>query len=483
MEFCDSTDHEGSQTQPPWRLPHPGLLLLPKDQTLSLGTLSPLIPSPLLHLQSPTAAAEKALRRRPTTGAEEEEEDEEEENGGGAEERRRDEGGVNGMDQGFAGQVGGDLGAGSDVGEEDCYDENEMVEEFEEDEEDEGDVEELAGEIVYRPDGSAFVVENLNQLSQREAEGDTPTPPPAPQPPLTISTCHIAASLAPWFHPPSQNQNQNPNQTQIQTPVQPGPTLHSFSVFHLHRQDDGQQPTSNGLPKDDFLTEAADVSGGRASGLPGRRPILMCFLCRLSFGCARSFSLHAAREHGVAPSDRERRLLALKNASAIIQPVAPGNRPLLSFLEPKIGNLDDDERDLAEAGGRGNGSSGGGSSSKGGLREEALANQSDISKSPLLATPAHTQTPTLDPSLSTPAGAAEGTSFTPSAAPPTSFNCLSRAQPVSPADDSGKTGSPASAPRDECANGESANATQPNDGSPDRATASSSSFSSSSTLG
>ncbi|XP_048112350.1 zinc finger homeobox protein 3-like isoform X1 [Alosa alosa] len=554
MEFCDSTDHEGSQTQPPWRLPHPGLLLLPKNQPLSLGTLSPLIPSPLLHLQSPTAAAEKGLRRRPTTGGEEE--GEEEENGGGAEERRRDEGGVNGMDQGFGGQVGGALGAGSDVDEEDCYDENEMFEEDEEEEE--GDVEELVGEIVYRPDGSAFVVENLNQLSQREAEGDNPTPPPTPQPPLTISTCHIAASLAPWFHPPSQNQNQ----TQIQTLAQPGPTLHSFRVFHLHHQDDGQQPTSNGLPKDDFLTEAADASGGRASGLPGRRPILMCFLCRLSFGCARSFTLHAAREHGVAPSERERRLLALKNASAIIQPVAPGNRPLLSFLEPKIGSgsapptaapcsphtqtqtptpapwpakdphtplgqhqtlpesrrrdgegdqgtggerglftsdgvivreeeeeyfeeeegdegllsdLDDDERDLAEAGSRGNGSSGSGSS-KGGLREEALANQSDISKSPLLATPAHTQTPTLAPSLSTPAGVAEGTSFTPSAAPHTSFNCLSRAQPVSPADDSGKTGSPASAPRDECANGESANATQPNDGSPDRATASSSSL-------
>ncbi|XP_041964818.1 zinc finger and BTB domain-containing protein 47-like [Alosa sapidissima] len=179
MEFCDSTDHEGSQTQPPWRLPHPGLLLLPKNQPLSLGTLSPLIPSPLLHLQSPTAAAEKGLRRRPTTGGEEE--DEEEENGGGAEERRRDEGGVNGMDQGFGGQVGGALGAGSDVGEEDCYDENEMFEEDEEEEE--GDVEELVGEIVYRPDGSAFVGGEPEPAKSEGGRGGQPHPASHAQPP------------------------------------------------------------------------------------------------------------------------------------------------------------------------------------------------------------------------------------------------------------------------------------------------------------
>jgi hypothetical protein len=67
---------------------------------------------------------------------------------------------------------------------------------------------------------------------------------------------------------------------------------------------------------------------------PPSKPILMCFICKLSFGYTRSFVAHAIGEHAMKLIDREREILGRKNISAIIQGLGKNKEPLMSFLEP-----------------------------------------------------------------------------------------------------------------------------------------------------
>eukprot|EP00058_Branchiostoma_floridae_P008713 XP_002594201.1 AT-binding transcription factor1 [Branchiostoma floridae] len=65
------------------------------------------------------------------------------------------------------------------------------------------------------------------------------------------------------------------------------------------------------------------------------KPILMCFLCKLSFGFTKSFRSHATGEHKMVLNEEEEQLLSKKDTSAIIQGVGKSKGPpLLSFLEP-----------------------------------------------------------------------------------------------------------------------------------------------------
>uniref|UniRef100_A0AAY4BPE0 Zinc finger homeobox protein 3 n=1 Tax=Denticeps clupeoides TaxID=299321 RepID=A0AAY4BPE0_9TELE len=448
MEFCDSgTDHEPPQTQPPWKVPHSGLFLLPRDQTLSLGSLS----------------REKPLRRR-------------------AEEVERN-GRMNGVEEAEFGECAEGATVSESEEEEDFIVEDEDGED--------SDMEALVGEIVYRLDGSAFVVENASQLTPTEVEQGEGRSVPTQTPP-TLRTCHIAASLAPWLRPPNQ--------------AKPHPILHSFRVFRLSHHDDSPAPASasSHVSKDEFSNEATDVAREETRSLPGR-PVLMCFLCHLSFGHAHAFASHAGQQHAVTLSDEERLLIMVKNTSAIIQPVGPGKQPLLGFLEPKTsnhthypasqpakdpqnlllvprreeregegetggakglltwneeGDHEDEEEeeallsDLDEVEALGRASFSSISSSEVGMGAAPLTNQSKVvSKSPASA-----RTSGLPPSTA-------ARSFTPDTKPAsadlTSFNCPCPALPDTAKDD-GTAGSPASVPTDECANIESANAKRPN---------------------
>jgi hypothetical protein len=49
------------------------------------------------------------------------------------------------------------------------------------------------------------------------------------------------------------------------------------------------------------------------------KPILMCFVCKLSFGVSSSFVSHCVGEHNVKLSDEEKVTLSVKNSSAILQ--------------------------------------------------------------------------------------------------------------------------------------------------------------------
>lgn len=63
------------------------------------------------------------------------------------------------------------------------------------------------------------------------------------------------------------------------------------------------------------------------------KPILMCFICKLSFGNTKSFGLHANTEHSLNLQECEKILLSREYSSAIIQRNVD-EKPQISFLEP-----------------------------------------------------------------------------------------------------------------------------------------------------
>ena len=64
-----------------------------------------------------------------------------------------------------------------------------------------------------------------------------------------------------------------------------------------------------------------------------QKPILMCFICKLSFGNTKLFSSHANTEHKLNLNDSEKMLLCREYSSAIIQKNTDENSQI-SFLEP-----------------------------------------------------------------------------------------------------------------------------------------------------
>ncbi|XP_077374618.1 zinc finger homeobox protein 3 isoform X1 [Festucalex cinctus] len=220
----------------------------------------------------------------------------------------------------------------------------------EEEEEESSDVENLAGEIVYQPDGSAYIVESLSQLIQSGGSvlpgllptnslnsGGTPGEPAGTSSsvyPQIINTFHIASSFGKWFG----NSDQGFSNTSSMAGL--SPVLHSFRVFDVRHKSNKDYLNSDGSAKKSCVSKDVpnnvDFSKFDGLALYGKgKPILMCFLCKLSFGYARSFATHAVHDHRMTLSEDERRLLGDNHASAIIQGIGKDKEPLISFLEPK----------------------------------------------------------------------------------------------------------------------------------------------------
>ncbi|KAG7455432.1 hypothetical protein MATL_G00256680, partial [Megalops atlanticus] len=204
------------------------------------------------------------------------------------------------------------------------------------------DVETLAGEIVYQPNGAAFIFKDSGESACNTQPGVCSILPPAgfltlqgaatPVPlfPQIIRTFHIATSLG---------ERVTADEAFPDTSASPGvgPVLHSFRVYDLRHKGDKDSSldgTSQNTSKD--VPKAVDLSVFEGCVRDGKRkPVLMCFLCKLSFGYVRSFVNHAVQDHRMALNQQEQKLLANKYVSAIIQGVGQDKEPLVSFLEPK----------------------------------------------------------------------------------------------------------------------------------------------------
>lgn len=220
----------------------------------------------------------------------------------------------------------------------------------EEEEEESSDVENLAGEIVYQPDGSAYIVESLSQLIQSSGgtvpgllptnsltSGGKPGEPSGTSSsvyPHIINTFHIASSFRKWFG----NSDQGFPNTSTMAGL--SPFLHSFRVFDVRHKSNKDYLNSDGSAKKSCVSKDVpnnvDFSKFDGLALYGKgKPILMCFICKLSFGYVRSFATHAVHDHRMTLCEDERQLLGDKQASAIIQGIGKDKEPLISFLEPK----------------------------------------------------------------------------------------------------------------------------------------------------
>ncbi|MCJ8733608.1 hypothetical protein PDJAM_G00225540 [Pangasius djambal] len=173
----------------------------------------------------------------------------------------------------------------------------------------EGDDEadEVECQIIYQDDGSAYILESQSQLPCNVV--------PSSSRPLFVNTCHFSSSQS--------------------------STLKSFHVFHpknwchlpgdilalLTCQSKDRAPARTGSSEAELALLGKD------------QPVLVCFLCRLSFSRIYAFRAHVSQHHNIMLTTEEQQLLTLQHTCAILQLVCPGNHPLLSFLEPKTSNV------------------------------------------------------------------------------------------------------------------------------------------------
>lgn len=146
-------------------------------------------------------------------------------------------------------------------------------------------MEQFSGKIVYNPDGSAYIIEDS------ESENETSLVPTVPDIVPPLQAVYVSRLLR-----------------QATRQAEP-PAVHSYRVVALR---DARPPRPASVPI---------------------KPILMCFVCKLSFGFSRSFANHAQAEHGVNLQDAEREVLAA-DSSAILQCVGADKIPVVSLLEP-----------------------------------------------------------------------------------------------------------------------------------------------------
>ena len=193
----------------------------------------------------------------------------------------------------------------------------------------EDDVEQFDGKIVYNPDGSAYIIEDgedndstlLPRLPKQEGRivvdrtEDEAETNPFPQ----IANAVYVTKSAAYYNALYGRACAKVLREKLQ--VSPdAPIVHTYKVYSL-RSNTVEPPPPPTLSSD--LPTAVPI-----------KPILMCFICKLSFGYAKSFETHCAAEHTVDLNEEEKSILAAKNSSAIIQLVGKEKKAIVSFLEP-----------------------------------------------------------------------------------------------------------------------------------------------------
>lgn len=176
-------------------------------------------------------------------------------------------------------------------------------------EHDEGgeEADEVECQIICQADGSAYILESQSRLPCNVV-------PSSSRPPF-VNTCHFSSSQSSTFK--------------------------SFDVFHpknwCHLTADILALLT--CQSKDRAPARTGSSEAELAPLGKEQPILVCFLCRLSFSRMHAFRDHVSQHHNVMLTTEEQQLLSLQHTCAILQPLGPNNHPLLSFLEPKTSNV------------------------------------------------------------------------------------------------------------------------------------------------
>lgn len=198
------------------------------------------------------------------------------------------------------------------------------------------DVEKFDGKIVYNPDGSAYIIEGDDALDvdnpvvplKQDSIIETPEKDKdAVAYPKIASAFFVSRN--PFYQALSQGYFRLLNNDKNK--VTDAPVVHSYRVYTLRDlNNDTCSPTGDDKPEE----SAGEKAFPEADFAVPIKPILMCFMCKLSFGYVKSFVTHAMSEHKLSLNAEEKEQLSRKNTSAVIQCVGKDRGPLLSFLEP-----------------------------------------------------------------------------------------------------------------------------------------------------
>ena len=184
------------------------------------------------------------------------------------------------------------------------------------------------GKIVYNPDGSAYIIEDGN-LSEEETlklprqegsiiekTGDETNASGANYP--SIANAFYVSKSSDYFNAlygqayVKMLQDKNVPET---------PVVHSYRVYAARDKDQVRRPEE---PKQ---VPAVPI-------VVPVKPILMCFICKLSFACHKLFGSHCVDSHHLELTSDENEILNQKNTSAIILKVGTEQETQVSFLEP-----------------------------------------------------------------------------------------------------------------------------------------------------
>ncbi|XP_037942197.1 zinc finger protein 2 isoform X2 [Teleopsis dalmanni] len=158
------------------------------------------------------------------------------------------------------------------------------------------DVKTFTGKIVYNLEGNAFIIDADNATLSKFTDLQTAS---------VGLNYNVAASIG-------TDVTNGLELDKDKTDTNSNPKIHTFRVISA---------------------EDVTVDLKEENIIKIQKPILMCFICKLSFGNAKSFGLHANAEHTLDLQETEKRLLKREYSSAIIQRDTD-EKPQISFLEP-----------------------------------------------------------------------------------------------------------------------------------------------------
>ena len=196
----------------------------------------------------------------------------------------------------------------------------------------ENSVEKFDGKILYNPDGSTYIIEDPNELGDNElpkqegsffedakedtSETDDEQKRSYPQ----IANAHVVSKTSAYYN---ALYGQAVVKLLQERNVPETPVVHSYRVYSARK----------GISREVITSREPEQKPPLPSLVPVK-PILMCFICKLSFGDAKTFANHCRDCHSIIVSEEEQSILDAKNTSAILQYVGKEQEVTLSFLEP-----------------------------------------------------------------------------------------------------------------------------------------------------
>ena len=191
------------------------------------------------------------------------------------------------------------------------------------------------GKILYNPDGSTYIIEDQTDLGDNdslrqegcivedtEIQNDQDDTKSYPQ----IANAFVVSRSSAYYN---ALYGQAMAKLLQERNVPETPIVHSFRVLSARKRES--------LEPSEVPRSEPPVNPTMHSMVPVK-PILMCFICKLSFACSKSFANHCGDSHSLNLSEDEQSVLDDKNASAIVQYVGKDQEVTLSFLEPFSGN-------------------------------------------------------------------------------------------------------------------------------------------------